>query len=418
MAKRIRATEARPTAQEPRWVGFALIGILSIGQIIGWGTTFYLPAVLGDEIGRELGVTRETVFLGVTLMVAIGALLSPSCGRLMDRHGASPFLPLGSLLIGVGLLQFAALPTRASALLATTLFGVATPISLSFAAVTLLAQRTSQDARRNIAIMMLFTGLSASVFWPIASILDAAIAWRNTVAVFAAANLCLAMPMYLGLSLGLRRRYPAVQRARASAPVAPGLVDGKLRRRAQWLMVIAFSLQGFGAWGLPLHLISLFAQLGVPASAAVGIAALNGPATIAARLAEIAASGRLASITTATIAAVHIPLAFVLLLAPIDAKLAATLFTAIYFGANGVMSVARLTLPLTLLGPAGYGALMGNLALPQNLVFAAAPFLFAVAFRVLGFVGGTLMALALSLAALIAVAGLAHTVHQAQSTRA
>jgi hypothetical protein len=183
-------------------------------------------------------------------------------------------------------------------------------------------------------------------------------------------------------------------------------------------MVIAFSLQGFGAWGLPLHLISLFAQLGVPASAAVGIAALNGPATIAARLAEIAASGRLASITTATIAAVHIPLAFVLLLAPIDAKLAATLFTAIYFGANGVMSVARLTLPLTLLGPAGFGALMGNLALPQNLVFAAAPFLFAVALRVLGFVGGTVMALALSLAALIAVAGLAHTVHQARSTRA
>ena len=47
---------------------------------------------------------------------------------------------------------------------------------------------------------------------------------------------------------------------------------------------------------------------------AVGIAALNGPATIAARLAEIALAGRLASITTATIAAAHIPLAFVLLL--------------------------------------------------------------------------------------------------------
>jgi len=61
-------------------------------------------------------------------------------------------------------------------------------------------------------------------------------------------------------------------------------------------MVIAFSLQGFGSWGLPLHLISLFHQLGVPVAAAVGIAALNGPATIAARLAEIALADRLASI--------------------------------------------------------------------------------------------------------------------------
>jgi Major Facilitator Superfamily len=419
MAMRVRATlAARSTAEElgARWLGFALIGILSVGQIIGWGTTFYLPAVLGDEMGRQLGVTRETVFLGVTLMVAIGALLSPTCGRLMDRHGAGPFLPLGSLLIGVGLLQFAALPTLASALLAATLFGLATPISLSLAGVTLLAQTTGQDARRNIAIMMLFTGLSASVFWPIASALDAAIAWRKTLAVFAAANLCLALPMYLGLALGMRPRATAVQRASAPAPVAPCLVDCKLRRRAQWLMVIAFSMQGFGSWGLPLHLISFFHQLGIAGAVAVGIAALNGPATIAARLAEIALAGRLASITTATIAAAHIPMAFVLLLAPIDAELSASLFTVIYFGANGVMSVARLTLPLTLLGPAGYGALMGNLALPQNLVFAAAPFLFAVAFRLLGFVGGVLLALLLSLAALIAVVGLALTVRQAQRT--
>ena len=232
---RVRATlAARSTAEElgARWLGFALIGILSVGQIIGWGTTFYLPAVLGEEMGRQLGVSRETVFLGVTLMVAIGALLSPTCGRLMDRHGAGSFLPLGSLLIGVGLLQFAVLPTLASALLAVTLFGLATPISLSLAGVTLLAQRTGQDARRNIAIMMLFTGLSASVFWPIASALDAALAWRKTLAVFAAANLCLALPMYLGLALGMRPRAMAVRRASAPAPVAPCLVDCKLRRRA------------------------------------------------------------------------------------------------------------------------------------------------------------------------------------------
>ena len=232
---RLRATrDAKSTAEAPdaRGLGVALIAILSIGQIIGWGTTFYLPAVLGDEMGRELGVTRETVFLGVTLMVAIGALRSPTCGRLMDRHGAGPFLPLGSLLIGVGLLQVAALPTLASALLAVTLFGLATPISLSLAGVTLLAQRTGQDARRNFAIMMLFTGLSASVFWPIASALDAALAWRKTLAVFAAANLCLALPMYLGLALGMQPRAVAVRRASAPAPVTPCLVDCKLRRRA------------------------------------------------------------------------------------------------------------------------------------------------------------------------------------------
>ena len=98
--------------------------MLSVGQIIGWGTTFYLPAVMAEDMARDLGMARELVFLGVSLMVAIAALLSPACGRLMDRLGAGVFLPLGSLLIGVGLLQVAALPTLASALLAVTLSGL------------------------------------------------------------------------------------------------------------------------------------------------------------------------------------------------------------------------------------------------------------------------------------------------------
>jgi hypothetical protein len=106
-------------------------------------------------------------------------------------------------------------------------------------------------------------------------------------------------------------------------------------------------------------------------------------------------------ITTAIIAAAHVPLALLLLLAPIDPIFAASAFTAIFFGANGVMSILRATLPLTLLGAAGYGALMGRLALPQNLVFAASPFLFAVVFHATGPGGGTLFALALSLAALV-----------------
>ena len=161
-------------------------------------------------------------------------------------------------------------------------------------------------------------------------------------------------------------------------------------------------------------MISLFAQLGVPASAAVGIAALNRPATIAARLVEIASSGRLASITTATIAATHIPLAFVLLLAPIDAKLAATLFTAIFFGANGVMSVARLSLPLTLRGPRRVWRADGHRpAAEPRLCRRTLP----VRRGVLGFVGAALMALVLSLAVLIAVAGLTLTVRQAQGAR-
>jgi predicted MFS family arabinose efflux permease len=386
------------------------IAILSIGQIIGWGTTFYLPAVMAEDMARDLGIAREVVFLGVTQMLAIGALVAPACGRLLDRHGAGAFLPLGSLLIGVGLLQLAALPTLAAFLLAWTLFGLAAPLALSLAAVTLLTQLAGANARRSIGLMMLFTGLSASVSWPIASALAQGLGWRGAVAVFAGGNLLVALPLHTALAWNTSR--PA-GRARSHHPRAlppPVRLNPRLRRRAQWLMLVGFCLQGLGSWGLPLHVISLFEQLGLASATAVGIAALNGPATIAARLAELTVGRRLQPIATAMIAAGHVPLAFLLLLAPIAPLPAATAFTAIYFAANGVLSILRATLPLFVLGAAGYGALMGRLALPQNLVFAASPFLFAVVFHATGPTGGMLFALALSLAALAAVIGLALTI--------
>jgi predicted MFS family arabinose efflux permease len=394
-----------------------LIAILSIGQIIGWGTTFYLPAVLADDIARDLSIAREVVFLGVSQMVAIGALIAPACGRLMDRHGAGAFLPLGSLLIGVGLLQLAVLPTRAGYLLAWTLFGLATPLSLSLASVTLLAQLTGAHARRNIAVMMLFTGLSASVFWPITSALKAALAWRGAIVVFAGLNFFVALPLHLALACNLGRRALALGSEQPQRlPTLPWR-DPRHIRRAQWLMVIAFSLQGLSSWGLPLHVISLFEYLGLASATAVGIAALNGPATIAARLADVTLGRRLQPITTAIVASAHVPLAFLLLLAPLDPIVAASAFTVIFFGASGVMGILRATLPLTLLGAAGYGALMGRLALPQNLVFAASPYLFALVFRATGPGGATLFALALSLAALAAIVGLALTIRAADAAK-
>jgi hypothetical protein len=396
-----------------------VMAILSLGQIVGWGTTFYLPAVLAEDIARDLGTSRQGVLLGVTLMVAIGAVLSPTAGRLMDHYGAGPFLPMGSLLIAAGLIQFAAAASPASALVSWTLFGAAMPSSLSLAALTLITQVAGSDARRSIAVMMLFTGMASSVFWPITGALNATLGWRGAMAVFAAANGLLVLPLHGVLAHLARGRAwgedTAAMPAAAAKAAPPPLPEGPLRRRASALLVLAFSLQGLGSWGLPLNVIAIFEHLGVASAAAVGIAALNGPATIAARLAEVAFGDRLPPIITTLIVTTLIPVAFLVLAAPIDPALAALAFTLLWFGANGVMSILRATLPLTLLGATGYGLAMGRLSLPQNLAFAAAPALYAAAFQGLGFWGGTALAGGVSLLALLAVAVLAKTIAQAKA---
>jgi hypothetical protein len=69
----------------------------------------------------------------------------------------------------------------------------------------------------------------------------------------------------------------------------------------------------------------------------------------------------------------------------------------------GVISVARATLPLALFGRLGFGAMLGRLAVPQNLCFAAAPLLFAILIEQFGTRATLLISAGVQLPALVAM---------------
>ncbi|MFI4998712.1 MAG: MFS transporter, partial [Reyranellales bacterium] len=58
-----------PTARVTLGLGFT--------QIVGWGTTYLMPSVLGRHIQDDLAMPSELVFAGITVMFAVGALVSP-----------------------------------------------------------------------------------------------------------------------------------------------------------------------------------------------------------------------------------------------------------------------------------------------------------------------------------------------------
>ncbi|MBR0682670.1 hypothetical protein GXW74_19415 [Roseomonas eburnea] len=55
---------------------------------------------------------------------------------------------------------------------------------------------------------------------------------------------------------------------------------------------------------------------------------------------------------------------------------AAMVFAVLHGMGNGVLAIARGTLPMAVFGPAGYGARLGWLGAPGRLLQATAPFLF------------------------------------------
>ncbi len=383
-----------------------LISGLVVTRIIGWGSTFYALSVLAREMQRDLALDVTVVFGGITVLLVTGAALAPAIGRHLDREGTRAAMCIGAVICALGLVLLGAAQGPVSYLSSWVVIGIGHAFSLANVGSITVAHLMGPRTRRVIGLMMLATGLSSAVFWPLAAVLVEAYGWRATWFVFGAMQIVIVLPIYAAIP---RRRFPAVAATATTLPAAEtddGRVPPAQRRAAFWLVAIVFSASGLVSWGLPLHLIDLLRHAGIGEAEAVGIATLSGPATLLARLVDATIGEQLPVERTALAGLVLGPLScFFLVLAP-GSPMAAAGFVICFSAAMGVISVARATLPLALFGRGGLGAMLGRLTVPQNLAFAAAPLLFAVMIEHLGQNATLIASAAIQVFALLAMLAL------------
>ena len=140
------------------------------------------------------------------------------------------------------------------------------------------------------------------------------------------------------------------------------------------LLSFVFATTWFVSTAMASHLPTLLQAGGVSLAAAVAAGALIGPAQVAGRLLEFGLLRRLHPLLSARAAALGHPVGAVLLLffgAPV-----AMVFAVMHGLGNGIMTIAKGTLPLAIFGPHGYGALQGLLMAPTRIAQAAAPLVF------------------------------------------
>src|SRR5512136_80164 len=80
-----------------------VIAALGITQILAWGSSYYLLAVLGAPIAADTGWSLSIVVGGLSLGLLAGGLASPLIGRTIEARGGRPVLATSSVLLGVGL---------------------------------------------------------------------------------------------------------------------------------------------------------------------------------------------------------------------------------------------------------------------------------------------------------------------------
>jgi hypothetical protein len=153
------------------------------------------------------------------------------------------------------------------------------------------------------------------------------------------------------------------------------------------------------------HLPGLLLAAGASAAATIAAAALLGPAQVAARLLELGAADRyrVHPLATARLAAALHPVAVLGLSVLGGTPLAAASFAVLHGAGNGLIIIAKGTLPLALFGPEGYGARLGLLAVSQRLMTAAGPFSFALVLEGYGVHAAIALSATLSLVAFAAL---------------
>lgn len=388
------------TARRGRGLVVSALGIM---QILAWGSSYYLPAVLAKPISEATGWTYGWVIGGLSCGLLVSALVATRVGRTIDHYGGRPVLALSAILLASGLALLAAASNMVLYISAWLVLGLGMAAGLYDAAFATLGRLYGRGARSAITSLTLWGGFASTVCWPLSAFLVEQVGWRVTCVAYAVLQLSVSLP--LSLFLIPREAHHGVESdpAAASDPIAP---VATLAHRGAVFALLAAILTTGGAIAaiVSVHLITIIQASGITLAAAVGLGVLVGPAQVGARVIEMLGGGRHHPIWTLIASVVLVATGLALLWSELPV-LAVALIS--YGAGNGIWSIARGTLPLALFGASGYAHLMGRLAMPSLIAQAVAPALGAVLMVQLGAPATLGVLLLLSLLNLAGVTGLA-----------
>lgn len=379
--------------------------LLGGGQTLGYASSYYLPALLAAPMAQDTGLPLAWAFAAFSLALIVSGVVGPAAGRAVDRYGGRRVLLLSNLLFAAGLLAMAGAQGPVSLFAAWGVLGLAMGAGLYESAFAALVGLHGHGARGGITGITLLGGFASTVGWPLSAWMEVHWGWRGACLGWAALHLLVGLPLHAWLP----RQSPAkphpgnapTSSDNASARTLPTLPAPARAQRTTLILSLVFAVAWFGSTALATHLPQLLQAAGLALPHAVAVASLVGPAQVAGRLLDFGLLRRLHPLLAAKLAAAAHPVGAVLLLllgAP-----AALAFTLLHGAGNGVLTIAKGTLPLLYFGTQGYGERQGVLMVPARIAQALAPVVFGALMQRVGVAAllltallGTLAWLALS----------------------
>ncbi len=367
--------------------------ILALGttQTLAWASSYYLPAILADPIARDLGVSSNWIFAAFSASLVISALLGPRVGRQIDLFGGRPVLSMSNVTLAAGLALLGATHSIPVLVVAWLLLGIGMGFGLYDAAFAALGRIYGDSARRSITGITLLAGFASTVGWPLTAWGLETIGWRHTCFAWAAAHILIGLPINVWM-------LPAVKGAKAAATtsIKPHIpID-----RTMVLLAFAFAAAWSVTGAMAAHLPRILQAAGATTLQAVTAGALIGPAQVLARIVEASLLSRYHPLVSTRLACLTHPIGAVIL--ALWGGGAAGVFAIFHGAGNGILTIARGTLPLAIFGPKNYGYRLGIIGAPARMAQAIAPLAFGLLIDTMGS-RVLIVSSGLSLAALLAL---------------
>jgi predicted MFS family arabinose efflux permease len=347
---------------------------LGTAQTVAFASTYYIPAVLAVPMARDLGLSPLWVYTAFSLALITSALVGPFAGRRIDLLGGRTLLIASTILFALGLVLLAVAREAVGLFAAWLVIGIGMGCGLYEAAFATLAAIYGAKARPSITGITLIAGFASTVGWPLSAVMEAEWGWRGACLGWAAINILISLPLYAALPHGVQPK-PLQDAAASGESAKPPVLTLAL-------LAYVFAVTLFCSTSLATHLPRLLESAGATPAAAIAAGALIGPAQVGARLIEFGFLRHHHPLILARVAIMTHPLAVAVLM--LIGAPAAYAFTLLHGAGNGVMTIAKGTLPLALFGPAGYGLRQGLLNAPGRILQAFAPVIFGFALESYG----------------------------------
>lgn len=369
-----------PSARQT-WHRSRTVGMLGVAQTLAWASTYYLPAILAAPMASDIGVSTPFVFGAFSLALVVAAACGPHAGRAIDRWGGRLVLSATSLLFALGLAVLGLASNAWWLLAAWVLIGIGMASGLYESAFATLVRIYGADSRGAITGVTLIAGLASTVGWPLSTLLEAEWGWRATCWAWAGLHLVLGLPLnFLLPRVRAAERVPAHGKpAQKEVLATPAPVSA---RWTTFVLAFVFAVTWFISTAMAAHLPTLLQACGVAAGTSVLVGMLIGPAQVGARLLEYGLLRKVHPLVSARIAAALHPVGALGLL--VLGPPAALVFGLLHGAGNGILTIAKGTLPLAIFGTVSYGYRQGLLMVPARVAQALAPWMSGVALAQFG----------------------------------